>query len=83
MSTLPAKICAWSTQTSNKRVHECEIEVGYKNIRFTKKTVLFFSEFSKILKIFMILEINFQYFGKFRKKRTGFLRNLENPFQVV
>ena len=29
---------------------------------------LFFFEFSKILKNFQILEINFQYFGKFRKK---------------
>ena len=37
--------------------------------KFFLKNILFFSEFSKILKIFMILEINFQYFGKFRKKK--------------
>ena len=33
-----------------------------------KSDIFIFSEFSKILFFFRILEINFQYFGNFRKK---------------
>ena len=39
-----------------------------------KSDIFNFSEFSKILIFFRILEINFQYFGNFRKKNTFFVK---------